>query len=164
MGRKEGRDEPLSEEGAGPHLTQCGLRRGLPRTKWHLDPCSRLTTIRGPKLGVLRLGVLCPPLLSWGAGTPSNTMSPGPRSTSVPSGILIHPAVWPQQIREKNWGCAALGERELGLHLTQCGRGHAKFHFYPPNRLATIHQCHRQDRQTDRTDRQTGQTDNGLIA
>jgi len=26
-----------------------------------------------------------------------NTMSPRPRPTSVPSGILIHPAVWPQQ-------------------------------------------------------------------
>ena len=30
------------------------------------------------------------------AGSPSNTMSPGPRPTSVPSGILIYPAVWPQ--------------------------------------------------------------------
>jgi len=27
---------------------------------------------------------------------PSNTMWPGPRPTSVPSGILIHPTVWPQ--------------------------------------------------------------------
>ena len=31
-----------------------------------------------------------------GAGSPSNTMSPGPRPTSVPTGILIHPAVWSQ--------------------------------------------------------------------
>jgi len=31
-----------------------------------------------------------------GAGTPSNTMWPGPKSTSVPSGVFIHPAVWPQ--------------------------------------------------------------------
>jgi len=31
-----------------------------------------------------------------GAGFPSNTMWPGLRSTSVPSGIYIHPAVWPQ--------------------------------------------------------------------
>jgi len=31
-----------------------------------------------------------------GAGSPSNTLSPGSRPTSVPSGILIHPAVWPQ--------------------------------------------------------------------
>jgi len=30
------------------------------------------------------------------AGSPSNTMSRGPRPTSAPSGILIHPAVWPQ--------------------------------------------------------------------
>jgi len=27
-------------------------------------------------------------------GSPSNTMSPGPRPTSVPSGILIHPTVF----------------------------------------------------------------------
>jgi len=32
------------------------------------------------------------PLLE-GDATPSNTTSPGPRFTSVPSGILIHPAV-----------------------------------------------------------------------
>jgi len=31
---------------------------------------------------------------------------------------------------------------------------HAKFHIDPSNRLATVHQCHRQDRQTN----------NGLIA
>jgi len=30
------------------------------------------------------------------AGTPSNTMWPWPRSTSVPSGVFIHPAIWPQ--------------------------------------------------------------------
>jgi len=29
-------------------------------------------------------------------GNPSNTMWPAPRSTSVPSGVFIHPAVWPQ--------------------------------------------------------------------
>ena len=31
-----------------------------------------------------------------GVGSPSNTMSPGPRPTSLPSGILIHPTIWPQ--------------------------------------------------------------------
>ena len=31
-----------------------------------------------------------------GAGFLSNTMWLGPRSTSTPSGILIHPTVWPQ--------------------------------------------------------------------
>jgi len=34
----------------------------------------------------------------------------GPRPTSVPSGILIHQAVWPQQTWAENWGsCAPLG-------------------------------------------------------
>jgi len=31
-----------------------------------------------------------------GVGSPSDTMSPGSRPISIPSGILIHPAVWPQ--------------------------------------------------------------------
>jgi len=34
---------------------------------------------------------------SWvTTGSPSNTMWPGPRPTSLPSGILLHPTVWPQ--------------------------------------------------------------------
>jgi len=119
-----------------------------PSTKWHLDPCNRLATTRGPKLGVL-----CPPF-GGRAGSPSNTMSPGLRSTSVPSGILIHPAVWPQQTWTKNWGCAPFGEGELGPHLKYYGRGrgylHAKFYLDPSNRLATILQHHRQTGQTDR--------------
>ena len=45
-----------------------------------------------------------------GAGSPSNTMLPGPRPTPLPSGILIHLAVWPQQTRAENWElCALLG-------------------------------------------------------
>jgi len=41
-----------------------------------------------------------------GAEYPSNTMLPGTRPTSVglPSGILIHPAVWPQQTWAEKWG------------------------------------------------------------
>jgi len=31
---------------------------------------------------------------------------------------------------------------------------HAKFHLDPSNRLATVHERHRQERQTDRQDRQ----------
>jgi len=34
--------------------------------------------------------------LFGGDGSPSNTTWPGPRPTSIPSGILNHPAVWPQ--------------------------------------------------------------------
>jgi len=39
-------------------------------------------------------GLLC--LFRGGSWVPSNTMWPGPRSTSVPSGVFIRPAVWPQ--------------------------------------------------------------------
>jgi len=42
---------------------------------------------------------------SEGAGSPSNTMWPGPRSTSVPSGVFIHPAVWPQTCTETGELC-----------------------------------------------------------
>jgi len=49
----------------------------------------RLATIdMGRKVG----GLLCP-FSRRGAGSPSNTMTPGPRPTFVPSGILIHPTV-----------------------------------------------------------------------
>ena len=41
-------------------------------------------------------------------------MSPGLRSTSVPSGILIHPAVWPQRSWAKNWGAVLLLWEKLG--------------------------------------------------
>ena len=33
-----------------------------------------------------------------GSCVPSNTMWPGPRPTSMPSGILMHPVIWLQQI------------------------------------------------------------------
>ena len=50
----------------------------------------------GQKLG--RMGV---PFFLTVARSPSNTKSPGPRSTRIPSGILVHPAVcynghWPK--------------------------------------------------------------------
>ena len=59
-------------------------------TKWHLDPSSPLAaTDMGRKLGGLWqfLGELGPHLAQL----------PGPKPTSIPSGILIHPVVWPQQ-------------------------------------------------------------------
>ena len=36
------------------------------------------------------------PFWGGGAGSPSTTMWTGPRPTSMPSFILIHPTVWPQ--------------------------------------------------------------------
>jgi len=39
-------------------------------------------------------GGCCAPFA--GAGSPSDIMWPGLRSISIPSGIFVHPAVWPQ--------------------------------------------------------------------
>jgi len=46
---------------------------------------------QGPKIGK---GAPTP--FEREAGSTSNTKSPGLMSTSMPSVILIHPAVWPQ--------------------------------------------------------------------
>ena len=51
----------------------------------------RLATIgMGRKWGGAAVGAGSP------LGPPSNTVWPGPRSTSLPSDTLIHPTVWPQ--------------------------------------------------------------------
>jgi len=89
----------------GPDLTQRRWSEAYHRTKCHLDPSSRLaTTDIAENWGVC-------PLLGRGAGSPSNTMSIGLGPTSLPSGILIHPAIWPQQIWAKNWGLCPLLRR-----------------------------------------------------
>jgi len=51
------------------------------------------------------------PFGEGGAGSPSNTKSPGPMPTSIPSRTLIYPAIWPQQIWEENYGAASLWGR-----------------------------------------------------
>jgi len=70
----------------------------------------------GPHLGQRGLGWDLPPY-QVGAGSPSNTMSLGSRPTFLPSAILIHRAIGPQQIWAENWG------GDLGFHLTQRGQG-----------------------------------------
>jgi len=156
MGRREGAAVPLSRGQLGPRLTQCGLAKVYFRTKWHLHPSSRLATIyMGRKLGAhltqrcwaeayyrtkyhldpsSRLAMTdlgrklraLPPFGRGEAGSPSNTMSPGLRLTFLPSGILIHPAIWPQQIWAENSAAVPLfGEGELCPHLAQCGLGRA---------------------------------------
>ena len=88
-------------------------------TKWHLDPSSRLGTIDMGR----KLGKALPSFRGEGAGSPSDTMSLGLRPTCLPSGILIHGAIWPQQIWAKNGGLCPFGGGALGSHLTQCGQG-----------------------------------------
>ena len=53
-----------------------------------------------------------PPFWEVGAGSPSNTMSPRPRPTSLPNAILIHPA--PQQTWAEKWGVCPFGGEGAG--------------------------------------------------
>ena len=47
---------------------------------------------------------MCP--FRGGVGSPFNTMWPGLRLTSIPSGILIHPDIWLQYTMTEKWGAA----------------------------------------------------------
>jgi len=62
-----------------------------------------------------KLGGALLPFFGEGAGSPSNTKTPGPWPSSVPSGILIHPAILPQQIWADNWGMCPLGGGGAGF-------------------------------------------------
>ena len=102
-----------------------------------------------------KVGGCCAHFRGGVTGSPSNTMLPGLRPTSVPNGILIHPSVCPQQTWAEKWGgcCAGL----LGPHLTQSGLGRGlpayQVASWSINHLATIHHY-----------RQTDGTDNGSIS
>jgi len=54
------------------------------------------------------------PLGGVSAGSPCNIMRPGPRPTFVPSAILIHLAVLPQQTWAEYWGLCPLLLRGAG--------------------------------------------------
>ena len=93
IGRKERPAVPFRGRGARspiPIKHNVAWAEAYLHIKWHLDPSSRLATIDMGR----KVGAAVP--LSGAAESPSNTMWPGPRPTSMPSGILIHPSVWPQ--------------------------------------------------------------------
>jgi len=131
MGQKQGRGAavPLSRGELGPRLTQCGRGRGL--LPYQVASSSRQPfghNRHGPKTGIAPFKGGVP------AATPCNTTSPGPRFTSVPSGILIHPTVWPQQAWAKSWvGLCPFWGSCMGPHRTQSrlGRG------LPPYQVAS---------------------------
>ena len=92
----EGALPPFGGMGLGLHLTQSRLPPcQVPASS--IQPFGR--NKRGPKI----FGEALRPLLGGKTGSPSNTKSPGPRPTSIPSDILIHAAIWPQQIWAENW-------------------------------------------------------------
>ena len=82
------------------------------------------------------------PFRGGAAVSPSNTMLLGSRPTSLLSGILVHPAIWPQQIWAENWGAVPLWGRGSCVSMYQnVARAEtylcAKFHVDPANGLAT---------------------------
>jgi len=92
MGRKRGGAAVLLSRELGPRLIYSLAWADLLSYKAAYSSIQPFGHNRhGPKFGwgecAFFLGV---------AGSTSNTMSRRPRPTSVPSGILIHAAVWPQ--------------------------------------------------------------------
>jgi len=122
--------------------------------KFHLDTYNRLTTIE--------MGRKCrgsAPFWEGGAGSPSNTKSPGPRPTSIPSGILIHSI--------QLFGYNRYGPKIGGLCPFGGGRFGSPSNTMSPGPRPTcvssfilIHPTvwPQYTNVTDRTDRQTGQT------
>ena len=119
----------------GTRLTYCGLGQELPSyqvASWSIQSFGH--NRRGPKIG--GRGAV---LLSGGSGPLSDTMSPGSRPTSVPSGVLIHPAVWPQHTWAENWGlCPFLGECPTQYVPWAEAYLRAKWHLDPSSRLAIM--------------------------
>ena len=72
--------------------------------------------------------------------------------------MLIHAAIWPQQIWAENcvgavplWGRGSWVPIQHNVARAEAYQ-RAKFHLDPSSRLTTVHERHRQDRQTDRKD------------
>ena len=113
--------------GAGsPSITECGLGRGLlpyQVASSFIQPFGH--NRHGPKIG-----------WAWVCSFFWVSWVPIEHKVAIPSGILVHPAVWPQRtlVDSKIGGCAPSGEGELCPHLTQC----RKWHLDPCSRLVTI--------------------------
>jgi len=97
-----------------PHLTQCSLGRGLPQYQvaGSIQPFG--PNRYGPKSGRLRCG--------GEVGSTSNTMWPGLRPTTVPSGILIRLATISIGQKVGEVLCPFLGGEQVP-HLKQCSLG-----------------------------------------
>jgi len=106
IGRKVGAAVSISVGGKlGLHLTKCGLGQGLPPyqvASWPIQPLRHnrykariIRTQTKPAPVNCESGGYSAPFRG-GAVSPSYTMWPRPRRTSIPLGILIHPTVWPQ--------------------------------------------------------------------
>jgi len=80
----------FGEKGAGSPSNTVAWVEAYLYTNLHLNPSNHLaTTDMGRILGAV-------PHWGRGAGSPSDTMWPGPRPTCMSSFIFIHPTVWPE--------------------------------------------------------------------
>jgi len=129
-GRKLGAVPPPFRGGSWDHLTQCGLGRGLRLyqvASWSIQPfCYNRHGPTHNWRGV-----------SW-VPKYGSTMWPGPRTTSVPSGIWSNQPFGHNRHGSKIGGLCPFGGGELGPHLTQEAYLHAEFHLDPCSHLATI--------------------------
>jgi len=91
----------------GPRLIQCGLGRAL----LSYQVASLSIQPFGHNKQAKNWVVVGVPSVLVVAGSRSNTKSPGPRPTSIPSCILIYAAIWPQRIWAENWGAVTLWGR-----------------------------------------------------
>ena len=123
---------PLSRGELGPPLT-CGLGRGLLLYQVASSSMQPFGHNRhGPKIGGCASFRV--------AGSPSNTTSPGPRPTFIPSGIFVNPAVWPQRTFAENWGAVPFLGGSWVPSNTKAGAEaylHTKWHLSPSSRLPT---------------------------
>jgi len=97
------RPTSMTSSGILIHPAPFGHNRPVPISVETQSPSPK-TSAYGPNPPLQKLrpmgrsfwrGGLCP--LFWeGAGSPYSTIWPGTRPIFIPSGILIHPAVWPQ--------------------------------------------------------------------
>jgi len=91
----------------------------------------------GPKIGGL-----CP-FGGGRTGSPSNTKSPGPRPSSIPSGSLMYAAVWPQYVycgQTAGWMKTPLGsEVDIGPGRTVLDRVPAPAKGAQPSLLFSAH-------------------------
>ena len=117
------------------------------RTEWRLHLSSPLATIDMGR----KLGGGCA-FFSGGSGSPSNTKSPGPRPYLYTKWHLNPSSHLATTDTGRKLGAVSFGGRRAGPHLTQCGHDRGLPVCQVSNRLATIHQRHRQDRQTLKTD------------
>jgi len=152
MDRKLAAAVPLS--GRCLHLTQCGLGRGLrpyQMASWSIQPFGH--NIHGPKFGV---GCCAPPPFLGGRWMLGSHLTQCCLDRGLPPYQVTSWSIEPfgHNRHGRNLGAVPFLERGLGVAWAEAYL-YTKWHPNPSNRLTTIYQRYRQDRQTDIQDRQS---------